>query len=82
LRELHLGHCGSKWEFRYDCPERQEINRPLIGGLQPLRTVLRALALPRLADGQSNRKQAARVIASLQTRKRQKATIAFCRVFN
>jgi putative transposase len=41
--------------------ERGEINRLLSGGLQPVRTVLRALALRQLADGQTIRKVAARV---------------------
>jgi transposase len=41
--------------------ERQEINRLLSGGLQPVRTVLRALALRQLADGQTIRKVAASV---------------------
>jgi transposase len=41
--------------------DRQEINRLLSGGLQPVRTVLRALALRQLADGQTIRKVAASV---------------------
>jgi putative transposase len=41
--------------------EQQEINRLLSGGLQPVRTVLRALALRQLADGQTIRKVAASV---------------------
>ena len=52
---------------RESCPvrlskqERQEINRLLSGGLQPVRTVLRALALRQLANGQTIRKVAASV---------------------
>ena len=41
--------------------ERHEINRMLSGGLQPVRTVLRALALRQLAAGQTIRKVAASV---------------------
>jgi putative transposase len=41
--------------------DRQEINRLLRGGLQPVRTVLRALALRQLADGQPIRQVATSV---------------------
>jgi len=41
--------------------ERQELDRLLSGGLQPVRTVLRALALRQLAEGQAIRKVAASV---------------------
>lgn len=41
--------------------DRQEINRLLRGGLQPVRTVLRALALRQLAAGQTIREVAVRV---------------------
>jgi transposase len=37
---------------RLSKPGRQEIDQLLRGGLQPVRTVLRALALRQLADGQ------------------------------
>jgi hypothetical protein len=39
--------------------ERQELRRLLQSGLQPVRTVQRALALRQLADGQAIRKVAA-----------------------
>ena len=38
--------------------ERQELRRLLHSGLQPVRTVLRALALRQLADGQPIRQVA------------------------
>jgi putative transposase len=41
--------------------DRQEINRLLSGGLQPVRVVLRALALRQLAEGQTHRAIAASV---------------------
>jgi putative transposase len=41
--------------------ERQELRRLLQSGLQPVRTVQRALALRQLADGQAIRKVAANV---------------------
>jgi putative transposase len=41
--------------------ERQELRRLLSSGLQPVRTVLRALALRQLADGLAIRKVAANV---------------------
>ena len=41
--------------------ERRELQRLLGGGLQPVRTVLRALALRQLAEGQSIRQVAANV---------------------
>jgi putative transposase len=50
-----------EFPVRLSKQERQEINRLLSGGLQPVRTVLRALALRQLADGQTIRKVAASV---------------------
>ena len=41
--------------------ERQELRRLMRSGLQPVRTVLRALALRQLADGQSIRRVASNV---------------------
>lgn len=41
--------------------EQQELNRLLSSGLQPVRTVLRALALRQLAEGQTIRKVAGNV---------------------
>ena len=41
--------------------DRQELNRVLSGGLQPVRVVLRALALRQLAQGQAIRQVAAQV---------------------
>ena len=41
--------------------EQQELDKLLRGGLQPVRTVLRALALGQLAEGQSIRKVAGNV---------------------
>ena len=41
--------------------EQQELDKLLRGGLQPVRTVLRALALRQLAEGQSIRKVAGNV---------------------
>jgi hypothetical protein len=46
---------------RLSKPERRELNRLLRGGLQPVRTVLRALALRQLAEGQAIRKVAVNV---------------------
>ena len=40
--------------------ERQELQRVLRGGLQPVRTVQRALALRQLAEGQAIRRVAAK----------------------
>ena len=39
-------------------PEQQQLDKLLSGGLQPVRTVLRALVLRQLADGQTIRKVA------------------------
>jgi len=50
-----------RFPVRLSKQDRQEINRLLSGGRQPVRTVLRALALRQLADGQTIRKVAASV---------------------
>jgi putative transposase len=42
-------------------PEQQQLDKLLSGGLQPVRTVLRALVLRQLADGQTIRKVARNV---------------------
>ena len=42
-------------------PERQELHRLLQSGLQPVRTVLRALALRQMAEGQTVRQVAKNV---------------------
>jgi transposase len=49
------------FQFRLSKQERQELHGLLRGGLQPVRTVLRALALRQLAEGQAIRKVAANV---------------------
>src|SRR5712692_10290154 len=49
------------FQFRLSQQERQELHGLLRGGLQPVRTVLRALALRQLAEGQASRKVAANV---------------------
>jgi transposase len=43
---------------RLSKPEQQQLDKLLRGGLQPVRTVLRALVLRQLADGQTIRKVA------------------------
>jgi transposase len=48
-------------QVRLSKPERQELRRLLQSGLQPVRTVLRALALRQLAEGQSIRRVASNV---------------------
>jgi putative transposase len=50
-----------RFQVRLSKQERQELDRLLSSGLQPVRTVLRALALRQLADGQTIRKVAANV---------------------
>jgi len=42
-------------------PEQQQLDKLLSGGLQPVRTVLRALVLRQLGDGQTIRKVASNV---------------------
>src|SRR5260370_36879429 len=49
------------FQVRLNKQERKELNGLLKSGLQPVRTVLRALALRQLADGQAIRKVAASV---------------------
>ena len=50
-----------RFQVQLSKQERQELKRLLSGGLQPVRTVLRALALRQLAEGQTIRKVAASV---------------------
>src|SRR5271167_1867180 len=52
---------GRKVQLRLSKPEQQQLDDLLSGGLQPVRTVLRALVLRQLADGQAIRKVAASV---------------------
>ena len=42
-------------QVRLSKPEQQQLDKLLSGGLQPVRTVLRALVLRQLADGQAIR---------------------------
>ena len=49
------------FQVRLSKGERQELQRVLRGGLQPVRTVQRALALRQLAEGQAIRRVAANV---------------------
>jgi transposase len=49
------------FQVRLSKQERQELQQVLKGGLQPVRTVQRALALRQLAEGQTIRKVAANV---------------------
>src|ERR1700693_742518 len=48
-------------QVRLSKPEQQQLDKLLSGGLQPVRTVLRALVLRQLADGQTIRKVAGNV---------------------
>src|SRR5260370_1143711 len=48
-------------QVRLSKPEQQQLDKLLRGGLQPVRTVLRALVLRQLADGQAIRKGARNV---------------------
>ena len=50
-----------KVQVRLSKPEQQQLDDLLSGGLQPVRTVLRALVLRQLADGQAIRKVARNV---------------------
>src|SRR5712664_2179266 len=52
---------GKGFQVRLSRQEQQELNRLLSSGLQPVRTVLRALALRQLAEGQAIRKVAGNV---------------------
>ena len=47
--------------------EQQELRRLLVSGLQPVRTVLRALALRQLAEGQTVRQVAKNVALTPKT---------------
>jgi putative transposase len=49
---------SKKVQVRLSKPEQHQLDDLLSGGLQPVRTVLRALVLRRLADGQAIRKVA------------------------
>src|ERR1700730_5374966 len=49
---------GRKVQLRLSKPEQQQLDDLLSGVLQPVRTVLRALVLRQLADGQAIRKVA------------------------
>ena len=53
--------------IRLSKQERQEVGRLLQSGLQPVRTVLRALALRQLAEGQSVRQVAKNVALTAKT---------------
>src|SRR5258708_8092073 len=53
--------------FRLSNRERQELQRLLQSGLQPVRTVLRALALRQLANGQPIRQVAKNVALTPKT---------------
>jgi putative transposase len=52
---------GRKVRLRLSKPEQQQLDDLLSSGLQPVRTVLRALVLRQLADGQAIRKVARNV---------------------
>jgi putative transposase len=52
---------GRKVQLRLSKPEQQQLDNLLSGGLQPVRTVLRALVLRQLADGQAIRQVARNV---------------------
>jgi len=52
---------GRKVQLRLSKPEQQQLDDLLSGGLQPVRTVLRALVLRQLADGRAIRKVARNV---------------------
>jgi transposase len=54
-------------EIRSSKQERQELRRVLQSGLQPVRTVLRALALRQLAEGQPIRQVAKNVVLTPKT---------------
>jgi hypothetical protein len=44
---------GGRVQVRLSKAEQQQLDKLLRGGLQPVRTVLRALVLRQLADGQA-----------------------------
>jgi putative transposase len=52
---------GKGFQVRLSKQEREELRRLLSGGVQPVRTVLRAMALRQLAEGQAIRQVAASV---------------------
>src|SRR5260370_35219366 len=52
---------GAKVQVRLSKPDQGQLDELLRGGLQPVRTVLRALVLRQLADGQTIRKVARNV---------------------
>src|ERR1700674_2922367 len=52
---------GGKVQVRLSKLEQDQLDKLLRGGLQPVRTVLRALALRQLAEGQAIRKVAVNV---------------------
>src|SRR5260370_38434048 len=52
---------GRRVQVRLSKPEQDQLDKLLRGGLQPVRTVLRALVLRQLADGQAIRKVARNV---------------------
>src|SRR6266436_7372965 len=52
---------GGRVQVRLSKAEQQQLDKLLRGGLQPVRTVLRALVLRQLADGQAIRKVARNV---------------------
>jgi putative transposase len=54
-------------QVRLSKPEQQQLDKLLRGGLQPVRTVLRALVLRQLADGQAIRKVARNVGLTAKT---------------
>ena len=58
---------GKRVQVRLPKAEQQELDKLLRGGLQPVRTVLRAMALRQLADGQTIRAVARNVGLSPKT---------------
>jgi putative transposase len=52
---------GRRVQVRLSKPEQDQLDKLLRGGLQPVRTVLRALVLRQLADGQAIREVARNV---------------------
>jgi putative transposase len=54
-------------QVRLSKPEQQQLDKLLSGGLQPVRTVLRALVLRQLADGQAIRQVAGNVGLTAKT---------------
>ena len=58
---LEVYYLDMKDQIRLSKQEREELRKLLNGGLQPVRTVLRAIALRQLAEGQPIRTVAAQV---------------------